>query len=214
MNNHSYWGNMPDSIQEQLMQARRNQILDAASQVFADKGFHPTTIKDIAKVAGIADGTIYNYFKNKTALLIGIFDRMRTAVEPDETMAETLVQADLRTFLTAFIQLPLTTLNDKDFQLFRIVVSEMMVNDDLRTLYHEQILQPTLAIAETYLQQWVDERQITAIDVSLTVSTIASLIMGLMMQNIMGDPTLQKQWDTLPEFIVNMLIDGLELEAE
>ena len=38
---------MKDSIQEQLIAARRNQILDAATKVFAEKGFHPTTIKGV-----------------------------------------------------------------------------------------------------------------------------------------------------------------------
>src|SRR6266487_4053523 len=65
-----------DPIQAQLIAARRNQILDAATKVFAEKGFHRSTIKDIAKVAGIADGTIYNYFENKTALLMGLLDRL------------------------------------------------------------------------------------------------------------------------------------------
>src|SRR5215467_7095021 len=63
-------------IQELLITARRDQILDAATKVFAEKGFHPTTIKDIAREAGIADGTIYIYFENKTALMLGILDRM------------------------------------------------------------------------------------------------------------------------------------------
>ena len=52
----------PDPIQELVTAARRKQILDAATQVFAEKGFHRATIKDIARVAGIADGTIYTYF--------------------------------------------------------------------------------------------------------------------------------------------------------
>ncbi len=63
----------PDPIQAQLIAARRNQILDAAAKVFAEKGFHPTTIKDIAAEAGIAHGTIYNYFENKTALRCSAF---------------------------------------------------------------------------------------------------------------------------------------------
>ena len=45
----------PDPIQELVTAARRKQILDAATQVFAEKGFHRATIKDIARVAGIAD---------------------------------------------------------------------------------------------------------------------------------------------------------------
>jgi len=55
---------MKDTVQELHIAARRNQILEAAASVFAAKGFHPTTIKDIAKEAGIADGTIYNYFES------------------------------------------------------------------------------------------------------------------------------------------------------
>ncbi|NJM77475.1 MAG: helix-turn-helix transcriptional regulator [Acaryochloridaceae cyanobacterium RU_4_10] len=71
---------MKDPIQEQLIVARRNQILDAAAKVFAEKGFHPATIRDVAREASIADGTIYNYFKNKSALLLGILERMRESV--------------------------------------------------------------------------------------------------------------------------------------
>ncbi|MFL7790868.1 MAG: helix-turn-helix domain-containing protein, partial [Anaerolineae bacterium] len=51
-----------DPIRQQLIEARRNQILDAAAAVFAEKGFHRTTTKEIASRAGIAEGTIYNYF--------------------------------------------------------------------------------------------------------------------------------------------------------
>jgi len=44
---------------------KRALITDAAIQVFADKGFHQARVSDIAKKAGVADGTIYLYFKNK-----------------------------------------------------------------------------------------------------------------------------------------------------
>ena len=45
-----------DPIREQLIEARRNQILDAAAKVFAEKGFHRTTTKEIAKVMGANPG--------------------------------------------------------------------------------------------------------------------------------------------------------------
>jgi AcrR family transcriptional regulator len=68
---------MPDTqdpIQELIIAARRKQILDAATQVFAGKRFHRATIKDIARVAGIADGTFYIYFASKTEVLLGILN--------------------------------------------------------------------------------------------------------------------------------------------
>lgn len=50
------------------------RILEAATKVFAKKGFYNSTIADIAKVAEVAEGTIYLYFKNKDDLLISIFE--------------------------------------------------------------------------------------------------------------------------------------------
>ena len=64
-------------------------ILDAAIRVFAEKGFHAARISDVADAAGVADGTIYLYFKNKDDLLLTIFEEkmdvllggLRTALE-------------------------------------------------------------------------------------------------------------------------------------
>ncbi len=50
-----------------------NRILKAAIKIIGSKGFHNAKIKDIAQAADVADGTIYNYFKNKEDLLITIF---------------------------------------------------------------------------------------------------------------------------------------------
>ncbi|MGD9056754.1 MAG: TetR/AcrR family transcriptional regulator [Desulfobacterales bacterium] len=54
-----------------------HQILEAAVKVFARQGFHQSTVAQIAKEAGVADGTIYLYFKNKDDILVQFF-RFRT----------------------------------------------------------------------------------------------------------------------------------------
>ncbi len=53
---------------------KSERIMEAATRVFAKKGFYNATISDIAKVAEVAEGTIYLYFKNKDDLLISIFE--------------------------------------------------------------------------------------------------------------------------------------------
>src|SRR5919109_3097269 len=142
-----------DSIQELLIIARRNQILDAATQVFAEKGFHRATIKDIAHVAGIADGTVYNYFENKTALMLGIFDRLNESDQRDEDFSK-FTEVDFRNFMKAYLRHRLTVLQAGNFEVFRIVVSEIMVNTELRELYYQKILEPTFSMGEAYFQQW------------------------------------------------------------
>ena len=48
---------------------KRERILRAATKVFARKGFYATRVSEVAKAAGVADGTIYLYFKSKDELL-------------------------------------------------------------------------------------------------------------------------------------------------
>ena len=67
---------------------KRDRILDAAERIFAEHGFFASRVAEIAREAGVADGTIYLYFKNKDDLLISLFEsRMvqQTAV-PDAAL--------------------------------------------------------------------------------------------------------------------------------
>ncbi|MEO5761029.1 MAG: TetR/AcrR family transcriptional regulator C-terminal domain-containing protein [Vicinamibacteria bacterium] len=52
---------------------KRRQILDAAVSVFAQKGYFTARVSDIAGAAGVADGTIYLYFKNKEDIVVSLF---------------------------------------------------------------------------------------------------------------------------------------------
>ncbi len=53
---------------------KRERILTAAVKVFAKNGFYATRVSEVAKAAGVADGTIYLYFKSKDELLVSLFE--------------------------------------------------------------------------------------------------------------------------------------------
>jgi len=55
--------------------SRENMILDAAEEVFFSRGFDQSTMDDVAKTAELSKGSLYNYFKNKNELCIGIVGR-------------------------------------------------------------------------------------------------------------------------------------------
>jgi TetR/AcrR family fatty acid metabolism transcriptional regulator len=86
-----------------------NQILEAAVRVFARQGFYQSTIAQIAKEAGVADGTIYLYFKNKDDILVQffsyrtkqVFESFREEVDRAETSADKLRNL-VRRHLTEF----------------------------------------------------------------------------------------------------------------
>ncbi len=61
--------------------SRRDELLQVAARVFAEKGFANATVRDIGEEAGILSGSLYHHFESKDAiledLLLGLFDEMR-----------------------------------------------------------------------------------------------------------------------------------------
>jgi TetR/AcrR family fatty acid metabolism transcriptional regulator len=55
---------------------KRRRILEAAVHVFARKGYFAARVSDVARKAGVADGTIYLYFRGKEDLLVRLFDEV------------------------------------------------------------------------------------------------------------------------------------------
>ena len=86
---------------------KRRRILDAAVTVFARSGFYTSKVADVAREAGVADGTIYLYFKNKEDLLIQVFmDTMdRVLQRQDEALADCRDPIEkLRRFITVHFE--------------------------------------------------------------------------------------------------------------
>ncbi|MBC7978373.1 MAG: TetR/AcrR family transcriptional regulator [Myxococcales bacterium] len=86
---------------------KRERILAAAEIIFARHGFFAARVSEIAKEAGVADGTIYLYFKSKDDLLISWFERRMTRVNDAlrAAIAEQAPSAQLRTLIRTYLQL-------------------------------------------------------------------------------------------------------------
>src|SRR3712207_2109776 len=123
-----------NDFQAQVAALRRAQILDAATHVFAEQGFHRTTIRDVARAAGVADGTIYNYFANKTALLLGLLDRINESERRASDLAR-LNEGDLREFCRSYFRHRLQAIGEDGLKLLRVLLAEMLINAELRRLY-------------------------------------------------------------------------------
>jgi TetR/AcrR family transcriptional regulator, fatty acid metabolism regulator protein len=87
---------------------KRERILSAAERIFARHGFFAAKVSDVAREAGVADGTIYLYFKSKDDLLISLFERRMQQVNATLRAATAGVRApkdQLRALIKAYLQL-------------------------------------------------------------------------------------------------------------
>jgi AcrR family transcriptional regulator len=202
---------MSATFQEQLIQARRNLIIDAAIEVISEQGFQRTTIKQIASKAGIADGTIYNYFKSKDDILLGIVARLSEEEAQDVGMAE-VAELDFAAFLEMFVQPRMNEINGR-YQTLKVVLPEMMTNPELGSRAYEQIYGPMFVVIEQYFQQLIADGQIDGSDPALAARLFASPFMGLIMLRMLGDAHVVENWEAYTDAMSHFLRKALANSA-
>jgi AcrR family transcriptional regulator len=199
---------MSDTFQAQVAALRRDQILDAAAQVFAERGFHRTTVRDVAQAAGVASGTIYNYFENKTALLLGILARLneteRRAIEQSQAQA-----TDLRTFTRHYFQNHLLVFANENQELLRVVLSEVLINAELRERYLKQVVGPTFVAVMQQLAPLAEQGRLDTERLQLTIQLMSSMVLGVLMARMFDEQSAQSTWEQLPDVLTDLFFQGL-----
>lgn len=198
-------GQSRDPVRAQRIDARRSQILDAAVQVFAHKGFHAATVRDIARKAKLADGTMYLYFKNKNDLLLAILDRMRERERRDgETTRALAPDADARTLIVDSLRQRIDVFRGSlpDLQ---AVLPDILLSPTLRRRYLQVVLSSRQGFAEPAITASGHDSALRMLDPRLSRRVMPSLLMGLLVLRMLGDVEVDALWDALPEQLAALL---------
>ena len=192
---------------ERRAAARKTQIIDAAARLFSEKGFHRTTTRDIAEAADISEGTLYNYIESKNDLLLDIMD-MLDDLPSDTDQFDQVVVEDGREFLVALMKGRRETI-DQHNPMLKSVLSEILVNPELRQRYFDEQVSPGIALISQYLQNLLDNGQFRQINVSYMSRTLVALMIGLYVLEVLGESMIHANWDELSQTIASLLIDGV-----
>jgi len=188
---------------------REAQILNAATKVFASKGFRAATTREIATVAGVSEGTIYNYFDSKYDLLIAMSQRL--ALESLQQLDQLPPQEDVRAYVTALVRDRFELLT-KNMDLIRALMPEILVDDELRQAYVEQVLSPALY----YLGAIIENRTRAGVFRNVDTHVVGRAMIGAVMS--FGYLWLQRpseleqrSQEELVSEVVGLFLDGLRV---
>ena len=152
---------------------KRARILDAAVKVFAERGFFTATVAEIARAAGVADGTIYLYFKSKDDLLLRLFDEKMSDVL-EESRSALAAEGTASTRLRRFIQLHFA-LVEKNPELASVLIVELRQSAQfLKGLEKSKLSAYLELIAQTVRQG----QQSGELDPAISPATVKRAIFG------------------------------------
>ncbi|HKH77464.1 MAG TPA: helix-turn-helix domain-containing protein [Rubrobacteraceae bacterium] len=197
-----------DGMRDLIVNARREQILEAATRVFAEKGFRRATTREVAREAGVSEGTIYNYFEDKDALLVAILDGLNETERRAEDFEEGMA-TDFRGFLQEYLRRRMHLIWENR-EVFRVVLSEMLVNADLRVRYLRQVVEPTMGIAEENFRSRMKQGEVRQTDAPLATRSVAGAVLGLLVLGLLGDEEISSRPDEVPDVLAGLLIHGLD----
>ncbi len=200
---------IPQSRRERRIAARKAQILDAAAEVFSQKGYQNATTKEIAELADVSEGTLYNYFANKRELLIGVAQAYADEVIADiesvqgESFEDMLAQ-----------QLANRFRRGRERRLFMLFLHESHLNADVRKYYVEGAIHRIIEVTEQRVRTLIDKGVMRPVDPEIAGRMMSATIMGFAALFELGITVNHASPELLGEQITDIYLNGLRAEPE
>jgi AcrR family transcriptional regulator len=193
-------------------EARPDEVLDAALDLFIENGFAATRVEDIAARAGLSKGAVYLYFPSKEAVLEGI---VRRAIVPIASSALSFVEnyaGDPRTPITLALKTVAARLADpKIMAIPKLMMREMINFPEFALMYRREVLDHVIPAIVELLRTGIAEGYLRAVDPELTVRTIVGpILMHVLMDEVFGiRPAGGLSMERLIDNHLTILFDGL-----
>lgn len=183
---------VPDEAQasrrERRKEARPGELLDAALDLFVEKGFAATRAEEVAARAGVSKGTLFLYFPSKEELfkavvrenISGRFAEWNEEFDSFEGTAADMVRYCMKVWWERIG-------NTRASGITKLMMSEARNFPELAAFYQQEVIRPATQLIRRILQRGVDSGEFRPLDVELsTYSIVAPMLFLIMMKHSLG----------------------------
>lgn len=154
-------------------EARPQEIVAAALEVFAERGFAATRLDDVASRAGVSKGTLYLYFPNKEELFKAV---IRAAIVPNLELAERML-AEAQGPSFAILETLLNTIAARILRTRVAVIPKLIIAEagnfpDLARFYYDEVIRRGFAVLAALLARGIERGEFRPVDIDATVRLI------------------------------------------
>ena len=194
---------------------RRNLIIEAALEVFSEKGFEGATVKKIAERAEVNEGLLYRHFKSKQDLYSTIID-MRAPDRPSSEDISILMQddGDDRKALKHFASVYLNVMRSND-KLVKLISFGQLANPDLANpnlfkVPHGEKEESPVSIVARYIKRRIRDGKFVKKNPNLVARIFVGSIHWYGLRSLIAKSKLWKQYDEdlVLDTIVSLFLEG------
>lgn len=197
-------------------EARPSEIIEAALQLFHQKGFSATKIDEVAAAAGVTKGTVYLYFPSKEALFKAV---VQDRVLPNlARMKEAVTQfTGSRTQCLAYVLRGMAqALNDCNGSISKLMIAEAGNFPDLAVFYNDEVVQPMNHVIRQILTEGIERKEFREMDLEhMPRIIIAPIFLANIYRHTYGHLDAQPlDLMNYAEIQIDVLLRGLMASAE
>jgi AcrR family transcriptional regulator len=191
-------------------EARPGELLDAALDLFVEKGFAATRVEEVAARAGVSKGTLFLYFPSKLELfkavvrqsIAGRFDEWQTELETFDGSTSELLRY---CFHTWWERIGAT----KAAGITKVVLSEAGNFPEITSFYRQEVTEVGRQLIRNILQRGVDSGEFRALDMDHAVFLVLAPLIFLSMWQYMVGMCVPDGGVASPERYIDLQVDNL-----
>ena len=187
---------------------RRRQIMKAATRVITEHGYANATTKAIADEADISEGTLYNYFDSKRAILLGIIGQYQ---QEADALLDRVELADGATDPVAVIEWLLGLLLAR-LPFTRVLLAEPWAHDEQVRAHAAERVAAIQARVQTFIVAQIDRGVFRPVDPELATSIVMGMCLAPVLPVLRGDapPPSPEDVHRMAVATVDLMMRGLE----
>ncbi|WP_410514241.1 TetR/AcrR family transcriptional regulator [Paenibacillus sp. BR2-3] len=204
---------------EEKMTPKQLSILQAAIEVFSDKGYSAAATSEIAQKAGVAEGTIFRYYKTKKDLLLSIVDPAMSRMIAPFVIKNFNGVLDLPfgsydEFLRAFIINRLEFAR-KNFKIIKILIQEIPFQPALREQFIEHITSKVLERIESIVEHFKQKGDLIEVPTPAIIRFSVSAVVGFLLARLLLMPDQEWNDEEEIELTIKFIMHGVSaVEAQ
>ncbi len=161
------------SSRRRLKEARPQQLLDAALELFVEKGFAATRAEEVAQRAGVSKGTLYLYYPSKEELLKAVIrEHLSSRIAAGAAAAEKHRGPVADLLREVFSRWWLEVFDSPTSGVFKLIITEVRNFPDIAEFYVAEVIQPAEDLIGRIVQRGIDRGEFNALHVPDVVHSL------------------------------------------